>query len=106
MTKYVTFNETVTIMQMEFDIPVLHHAYDKLCITINNDGLVELWNEEEYNDGIFYDQHCGWYTKKPYQQGIAIGRVVEDLATYKNHIWTFHRHNSQLELVAVGREIF
>ncbi|AFN39445.1 hypothetical protein F485_gp027 [Aeromonas phage CC2] len=95
---FKSFHISVVIDNLFLQLPVNEHKYDKFAITVNNDGLVELWSESCIDVGIVYSIHCGFYVcgdgKFGYDSEIPVGRIdPEDPRSsgYLNCIWLFER---------------
>ncbi|ATI17355.1 hypothetical protein [Aeromonas phage AS-szw] len=96
---FKSFNIPVIIDNLVLDLPVNEHKYDKFAVTVNNDGLVELWPESCVCVGIVYSKQCGFYVCDDYKgfcydSEIPVGRIDhEDSSSlgYLNCIWLFER---------------
>lgn len=106
---FVSFNKQVKIDDLVLDLPVDNHKFDKFAVSVNNDGLIELWTETCIDVGIVYSKNCGFYvTADPrnyaWDTEIMVGHMdVSDPATesYRNCIWIFKRtHDYQIEFIS------
>ena len=106
--KFVSFNKSVQIDDITLMLPVNTHKFDKFAVTINDNGLVELWPEYCIDVGMSYNKFCGFHVSADHDNcswdsEIMIGRLDEEdpLTTkYLNCSWKFKRVGSSIKLIS------
>ncbi|ADQ53156.1 hypothetical protein 65p148 [Aeromonas phage 65] len=108
LPEFVSFNKSVKIDDMTLMLPVNTHKFDKFAVTINDNGLVELWPESCVDVGISYNENIGFHVSAnpdhySWDSEIMVGHMYEDdpaSATYLNCMWQFKREGSSIKFIS------